>query len=164
MPPPQPSNSTPIWVFIIILLLVMIGFGGGTFIQVTCPGKECPDCPPVTPAPATGCVNPQPIQTIEQPQYEDYTVIVSEFNPKQEAEARLFSAELRTEKRINNHVYQKKNKNWIVTVGRFLVEEQAKRMQLRLAQKGLQNTEVYRMSSEPDPKPKPPPQPYGCSA
>ncbi len=69
-------------------------------------------------------------------------MIVQEFPPRLHSAAYEYSAELR-QRRINNYIFQRRNNNWVVAVGRYTTFDQAEKMQLDLIERGFINAEVF---------------------
>ena len=141
----QPTNSpTPLSHFLFILLLVIMGFGTQPACRVEVgPPTNGPGGGDTAAPPPSGCVNSQPIYTSGERLRGEFTVIVGEFPLRSRSLAHEYSAELR-KRRINNFIFQRrKNKNWVVAVGRFTTYEQADKMRLTLVDKGFDNAEVF---------------------
>jgi hypothetical protein len=142
----QSKHNLPTPVFVFLLFFMTMGFGSqwNCHVQVR-PGCGCVPPPrdntPPAP-PEAGCVNSQPTYTSGDRLRGEFTVIVREFPPRLHSAAYEYASALRR-RRINNYIFQRRNNNWVVAVGRYTTFDQAEKMQQALIEKGYVNAEVF---------------------
>jgi hypothetical protein len=145
--PQQAKQNLPTPVFVVMLFFMTVGFGSHWNCHVQYrPGCGCvpppADRPSTTPPPDAGCINSQPNYTTGPRMRGEFTVSVREFTPRQHSLAYEFAALLRR-RRINNYIFQRKNNNWVVAVGRYTTFDQAEKMKQSLIERGFVNAEVF---------------------
>jgi hypothetical protein len=139
----QPKQNLPTPIFVLMLCFMTVGFGSHWNCQVHVrPGCMPPPQTPSQPPPEAGCVNSQPVYTTGPRLRGEFTVIVQEFPPRLHSAAYEYSAAMRR-RRINNFIFQRRNNNWVVAVGRYTTFDQAEKMQQDLIEKGFYDAEVF---------------------